>query len=126
MAGKRIVIEAPEREENTVQLVGREYLVVSPKSSIAMKLSQQFNRPQDDISKLPEEEQTRIKAERSAEQLEGLHSFVLASFGKKQGKDVLARLEDPDDALDYPQITELIGALFETETTDPPTSPRDS
>lgn len=113
--GKRIVIDAPEREQHTVQLVGVEYLVTPPKAALAMKLSAKFGAKTTDAD-------GKEVADSEGMQ-EGLAQFILAAFGKKQAADVTKRLEDPDDLLDYPQITELVSLLFEQETTDPPTSP---
>lgn len=111
---KRISISAPERRTFTVDLVNVEYLVTAPKTAQAVEFSQLFQKKTEDGQNDP------------AAMVEGIKSFVMACFGKKQGAAVLKRLSDPDDALDFPQLTELVGALYEDETGDPPTSPRES
>lgn len=99
----RIVINAAEREEHTVSLVGVEYLVKAPKSTIALALAQRFSQAGEDVSKLVVE----------------LDIWIVAAFGKKQAAKVKSRLDDPSDELDIPQIVELMQKLVEVATGDP-------
>lgn len=119
---KRITIAAPERETFTVDLVGREYLVHTPKAAIAMSLSAAFSETRvDPKTSTPEEQAAATRAMRDA-----MLTWVRAAFSKKGAADVEARLDDPEDTLDFDSISRLMEALTEEETGLPPTSSPDS
>lgn len=103
MANKRIVIEADPREPFTVSLVGEEYLVTPPKSTIALALAARAKEAGEDGGKVREE----------------LDGWVRLAFGKKQAAKVIDRLDDAEDDLDLPHIMELMQKLAEAVTPDP-------
>jgi len=103
MAKNRIIIEAEPREPFPVSLVGEEYLVTPPKSTIALALAARAKAAGEDPEKVREE----------------LDGWVLIAFGKKQAVKVQARLGDADDDLDLPHIMTLMQKLAEAVTPDP-------
>lgn len=103
MANKRIVIEAEAREPFGVSLVGEEYLVTPPKSTIALALAARAKEAGEDGAKIREE----------------LDDWVRLAFGKKQAAKVIERLDDGEDDLDLPHIMELMQKLAEAATSDP-------
>lgn len=102
MAKTRIVIDAEPREAS-VSLVGEEYLVTPPKSTIALALAARAKEAGEDAAKVREE----------------LDGWVRIAFGAKQAKKVQARLDDADDDLDLPHIMTLMQRLAEAVTPDP-------
>lgn len=102
---KRIVIDAGDSTDIPVQLVGVEYLVNPPKSTVAIALAQRIKDAGEDPGQL----------------LEELHGWVRAAFGKKQGKAIIERLSDPEDQLDIPHIVQLMQKITEVATGDPTT-----
>lgn len=103
MAKNRIVIDAEPREAIPVSLVGEEYLVTPPKSTLALKLAARAKEAGEDGEK--------IRAE--------LDSWVLMAFGKKQSAKIQDRLDDAEDDLDLPHIMSLMQKLAEAVTPDP-------
>lgn len=99
----RIVIDAEPRKAFPVQLVGEEYLVTPPKSTIALALARKAKEAGDDAGVVEDE----------------LHNWVRIAFGKKQATKVIARLADGDDDLDLPHIMQLMQKLAEAATGDP-------
>ena len=105
MAKTRIVIEAAPREPVPVSLVGEEYLVTAPKSTIALALAARVKEAGEDGGK--------IRAE--------IDSWVRLAFGKKQASKVIARLDDGEDDLDLSHVMSLMQQLAEASTGDPTT-----
>lgn len=103
MANTRIVIDAEPREAFPVSLVGVEYLVTPPKSTIALALAARAKEAGSDGEKVREE----------------LDGWVRIAFGKKQAAKVIERLDDADDDLDLPHIMTLMQKLAEAVTPDP-------
>lgn len=102
---RRIVIDADPREPIPAQLVGREYLVTPPKSTLAMALATRVREAGDDVQKMRDE----------------LNAWIAKAFGPRQSEEVIARLDDADDDLDLPHIYRLMRALTESVTGDPTT-----
>lgn len=105
MTANRIVIDAEPRKAFPVQLVGEEYLVTPPKSTVALALARKAKEAGDDAAVVEKE----------------LHNWVRIAFGKKQAVKVIARLADGDDDLDLPHIMQLMQKLAEAATGDPTT-----
>lgn len=105
MTQKRIVIAATPREPISVELVGTEYLVTPPKSTIAIALAERVQSAGQDISVLRKE----------------TDHWVTLAFGKKQATKVIARLDDGEDDLDIEHIMQLMQKLAEAGTPDPTT-----
>ena len=100
-----ITIPGKTRKSIDVELVGTEYKVRPPKASVAVFLSQALKDAGEDAEKL----------------LEGLSKWNLVLFGKKVGPEVTARLNDPADDLDIPDVVELISAVMEASGENPTT-----
>jgi hypothetical protein len=99
----RIVIPVRSRETIPVELGGKDYLVKAPKGAMAIVIGKQLQEADSDIEKM----------------MEALSSWMLMAFGAKQAAKVEARLQDPDDDLDLPDIMLLIEKLTEAVTANP-------
>jgi hypothetical protein len=102
---KRISIAPRLVEQITVDLAGKEYVVPTPKAAIGLMMAERMSASGDDGTKV----------------LRELETWILATFGPKQGPKVFARLADPDDGLDIQQIVEMIQKITEESTPNPTT-----
>lgn len=100
-----IKIPGKTRKSITVELVGTEYKVRPPKSAVAIFLSQALKDSGDDAEKM----------------IDGLAKWCHVLFGKETGAEVIARLKNPADNLDIPDLTDLISAVMEEAGENPPT-----
>lgn len=100
-----ITIPGKTRKSITVELVGTEYTVRPPKSSVAIFLSQALKDSDEDAEKI----------------FDGLAKWCRVLFGKETGAEVIARLKNPADDLDIPDLTDLISAVMEEAGENPPT-----
>lgn len=100
---KRISISATPREPITLDLIGVEYLVSPPKSTVAIALAERAQGAGNDPAAL----------------LAELKTWVKAAFGTKQATSVIKRLDDPSDDLDLPHILDLMTQLVEIGTPNP-------
>lgn len=100
-----ITIPGKTRKSVTVELVGTEYKVRPPKTAVAIFLSQALKDAGEDSEKL----------------IDGLAKWCLVLFGKETGAEVIARLKNPADNLDIPDLTDLISAVMEEAGDNPPT-----
>lgn len=103
MTAARIIIAAKPRKPISVDFVGVEYFVTPPKSALAIALAERAHKADSNPGALMSE----------------LENWVRIAFGKNQGGKVLARLQDPEDDLDMPDIMELIQKLSEAVTPNP-------
>ena len=100
-----ITIPGKTRKSITVELVGTEYKVRPPKTSVAIFLSQALKDADEDAETL----------------IDGLAKWCRVLFGKETGAEVIARLKNPSDDLDIPDLTDLISAVMEEAGENPPT-----
>lgn len=100
-----ITIPGKTRKSITVELVGTEYKVRPPKSSVAIFLSQALKDSDGDAEKI----------------MDGLSKWCHVLFGKETGAEVVKRLKSPSDDLDIPDLTDLISAVMEEAGENPPT-----
>lgn len=100
-----ITIPGKPRKSITVELVGTEYKVRPPKTSVAIFLSQALKDAGEDTEKL----------------IEGLSKWCAVLFGRETGAEVVKRLKSPADDLDIPDLTDLISAVMEEAGENPPT-----
>lgn len=100
-----ITIPGKTRKSITVELVGTEYRVRPPKTSVAIFLSQALKDAGEDAEKL----------------IDGLSKWCHVLFGKETGAEVIARLKNPADNLDISDLTDLISAVMEEAGENPPT-----
>lgn len=99
-----ITIPGKTRKSITVELVGTEYKVRPPKAAVAIFLSQALKDSGDDAEKM----------------IDGLAKWCAVLFGKETGAEVIARLKNPADNLDIPDLTDLISAVMEEAGENPP------
>jgi hypothetical protein len=102
---KRITVAPRIRDQITVDLAGKEYLIESPKASIGLAMADRL---------LGAGENTQAV-------MDGLRDWIDTTFGDKQGGKVWGRLMDPEDDVDIPQIVDLITQLAEAATPNPTT-----
>ena len=100
-----ITIPGKIRKSITVELVGTEYKVRPPKTAVAIFLSPALKDAGEDAEKI----------------FDGLSKWCRVLFGKETGAEVIARLKDPADDLDVPDLTDLISAVMEEAGENPPT-----
>lgn len=94
---QRITIDAVPAVNVTVGLVGQEYIIPVPKTTLGLIVAERMQAAKDDPTKLMDE----------------LKSWVMSTFGPKQGKKVWDRLFDPNDQLDINHISDLLTKLTE-------------
>lgn len=102
---KRITIAPRTVDQITVDLAGKEYIIDTPKASIGLMMAESMQSAGSDSQKVVEQ----------------LKTWVTTTFGTKQGTKVWARLADPEDPIDIPQIVELIQQITEVATPNPTT-----
>lgn len=100
-----ITIPGKPRKSITVDLVGTEYKVRPPKSSVAIFLSKALKDADEDYEKI----------------LDGMSKWCHVLFGKETGAEVVKRLKNPSDNLDISDMTDLISAVMKEAGDNPPT-----
>jgi len=103
MTAPRIVVAAKPRKPISAELVGVDYLVTPPKSTVAIAIAERAKGADNDPGALMAE----------------LNNWITIAFGKTQAKKVLARLQDPADELDVPDVMELMQKIAEAVTPNP-------
>ncbi len=106
MPVRRISIAAAPREDITVDLVGKEYLVKPPKAMLGLAIAEAGKNAAEDPNAI----------------VHAMHDWIISAFGPKEGKKVIARLNAADDDLDLPEIMELMQKLTGDEGTPDPTT----
>lgn len=104
-ATKRIVIAPRVVEQVTVDLAGKDYVIDAPKASLGLLMAERMQDAGDDGNKVMEE----------------LRGYIDITFGPKQSAKVWARLTNPEDGLDIPQIVDFVTKLAEISTPNPTT-----
>ena len=94
---KRIVIEARPAVNVTVDLIGTEYVIPAPKTTVGLIVAERMQAANDDPKILMAE----------------LKDWIESTFGEKHTEKIWARLFDPKDPLDIPDIANLIQQLTE-------------
>lgn len=89
----------------TVDLGGTRYTVRPIKGALGIALGQRMKSVKGDAGKLRET----------------VEHLVEMIFGKSEAPGVLSRLDDPEDALDFQHVLELMNALVERSTGSPTT-----
>jgi hypothetical protein len=100
---KPIVIEAEEAQKIGVTLVGEKYTITPPKAALAMKWATEAGELENDPGAV----------------MAVLSQWIMAAFGKTNGRKVIARLNDPDDQLDIVHVSKLMEAAIEQQTGNP-------
>lgn len=120
-----IVIEAEEPELLPVTLVGVQYMILPPKSSLTLDLAEQSTeRKLKDPGPNATPEQKREFQEKrrklSGKAMRMVNTWIDHAF-QDQAEAVRARLKDPKDRLDIKHIMELMTKVTEEVTGDPTT-----
>jgi hypothetical protein len=92
-----LLIEAAERKHIPVDLVGVHYDLIPPKAAFSLRIAQRAQEADKDVTIL----------------MEVLTSWMVAAFGDKQAAKIMARLDDPDDQLDFPHLLTLLQKVVE-------------
>lgn len=103
-----IVINASPSKAFSVDLVGIEYAVRPPKMAVLAVVAKAAAQKSD-----------------GGATIKHIEDLVKIMF-KKSATEVLARLADSDDELDYQQIMDTAEAVIEAATGNPTSSPQDS
>lgn len=99
-----LTIEAATRESIPVDLVGKRYSLVPPKTTLAIQVAAAAQSAED----LPN-------------MMKSLEGWVVAAFGTKSGNAIVKRLYDPNDALDVDHIVQLVQGVMGMQTGNPTT-----
>lgn len=101
-----IVIDEGQTENIPVRLLEVDYTITPPKVSKFLRMAAQAEL----------EEGTSAAAN-----IEQIEDWVLKAFGEDDGNDVLDRIDDDNDKLDYPHIQKLIQQTMAYATRNPTT-----
>lgn len=88
-----------------VVLVGVDYKIQPPKSSLALKLAIRAKTAGEDPTLM----------------LEAIDEWINKAFGKTNGAKIKKRLDDPDDLLDINHVMQLMEKIVEATTATPTT-----
>ena len=100
-----IVIDAEPVETLDVKLVGMDYKITPPKTSMLMQVTDKMQgKAEEDVTS------------------EDLYRFVDLMFTKVDAGKVKKRLGDPKDALDIDHVMNLLDKLMEAVQPNPSTS----
>lgn len=121
-----IEIEADDVELIPVKLVGVEYLVNPPKTSLTMGMARSFSGIE--IKKAPkgasqaEKDEIQKKTKKASDKAQkAIDVWVLQAFGRETADKIQKRLMDPEDRLDTKHLMDLMTKLGELETGNPTT-----
>jgi hypothetical protein len=92
-----MMIEAAERKSIPVDLVGVQYSLIPPKAAFSLRIAQRAQDADKDVTVL----------------LGVLMTWMTAAFGDKQATKIMARLDDPDDLLDFGHLLTLLQKVVE-------------
>lgn len=100
-----IVIDAEPAETLDVKLVGVDYKITPPKTSLLMQVTDKMQgKDEEDVTS------------------EDLYRFVDLMFTQTEAGKVKKRLNDPKDALDIDHVMSLLDKLMEAVQPNPTTS----
>lgn len=98
-----IVIQAESRAKIPVELVGKTYQVKPPKMSLLAVVAKAASKGAEDASSMVGHIETLTKL----------------MFGKEGAKEIMKRLADEEDDLDFSHIMKCAEAVMEEQTGDP-------
>ncbi|AWN07739.1 tail assembly chaperone [Microbacterium phage Hendrix] len=121
-----IEIEAKAAELIPIKLVGVQYLINPPKTSLTMDMADtmgSFTAKKLDENASDAEKQQAMKESRKASKKtrEALNTWMLQAFGADGFQEIQKRLKDPLDKLDIEHVMELMNAVAEAKTGNPTT-----
>lgn len=88
-----------------VNLVGKPYKFKKPKAALALR-----------IGRIAQAENTDIDAMTNS-----IRDWIAAASSKRQADAIMKRMDDPEDALDFDHLMELIRAVTEEGSARPTT-----
>lgn len=108
---KSITIDAEPREQITVNLVGKPYLLTPPKGALGLTLAERAQEAQasGDVKAIWGE----------------VMGWLTTAVGKKQARAIQERLDDPDDDLDIIHVITVMEKVVEAVTKNPTSSSSD-
>lgn len=113
---RNIEISAPERESISVDLVGKRYVMRPPKAALSIAIA----RRAKEVAALTTGDGTGEDVlENVTKMLDVFDDWLERAFAKKDVKAIRARMEDPEDDLDFPQLITLIEKVVEYTTGNP-------
>jgi hypothetical protein len=98
-----IEIAADARKPITVDLVGVRYTLMPPKSAYSLRMAMRAQGAGEDVMQL----------------INILDDWCAAAFGRTVASEVLARLDNADDLLDYSHLMQLMAKTAEIGTANP-------
>jgi len=99
------------RKPLNVELVGVDYVITPPKAALAIEMAKDIRG---------------AKSKKPDEVMDTLYEWLSMCMDEKELASIKARLKDPKDDLDIQHVTELLTAVMERITNNPPTSPSGS
>jgi hypothetical protein len=99
------------RKPLNVSLVGVDYNITPPKAALAIEMARDIKG---------------AKTKKPEEVMDTLYEWLSMCMDEEGVAAIRARLMNPTDDLDIPHITELLTAVMERITENPPTSPSGS
>ena len=122
-----IEIEAEDVEPIEVRLVGVNYIINPPKTSLTMELAESVSAKKvtanKDGKELTPEEKKKIlegKVKVSKKLMGALHTWIEQAFGD-EAPAIHKRLKNPKDRLDWHHVMKLMQQVSELVTGDPTT-----
>lgn len=103
-------IEAAPRKSIPVRLVGVMYEVTPPKAGMALRIA---SKAKGIDTSNPDDFDAAMEL---------IDEWMVKAFGKKNAKAIRERMEDDDDALDFPHLTTLMEKLITMAASGNPTS----
>lgn len=99
------------RKPLNVELVGVNYLITPPKAALAIEMAKDIRG---------------AKSKKPDEVMDTLYEWLSMCMTPDEVDALRVRLKDPKDDLDIQHVTELLTAVMERITSNPPTSPSGS
>lgn len=126
-----IEIEADDSELLDIRLVGVDYLINPPKSSLTINMAESFASSKESVklspNATPEEKKAAAAAKLEASKklgkkaMKALNTWITQAFGEDGAKGIHKRLNDPKDKLDIKHLMALMTQVSEAVTGDPTT-----
>lgn len=100
-----LVITGEKRDVIDIDLVGKKYKIKKPKTAVSLIAARSMGKAGNDAVKI----------------IDATERWLKSVFGVKVTEEIMARLEDPEDDVDFPQIVEMQTKIIEEMTGNPTT-----
>lgn len=104
-----VIVKGTKRKNIKIELVGKNYTIRTPKTAAALIIARAMSSAGKDPQKI----------------LKAMEDWLKIVFGTETSKDILKRLEDPEDDLDFQDILETQTKIVSEMTGNPTTSSGD-